>query len=126
MLRVLAIFVFAAAILAGCAPHIPVYGARDAIPTTASSAIETSDDISETLDQPDRITTEARKVNPEAKKAKPQTPKLATASTTSHKDTKKVMKPIVDSPALLEKQRAEDERKEQQLKRVIEGICRGC
>lgn len=34
--------------------------------------------------------------------------------------------PNVGSPQKWEKERAEDERKEQHLKQVIEGICRGC
>jgi hypothetical protein len=41
-------------------------------------------------------------------------------------DTIKPTTPQVGSPQKWEKERAEDERKEQRLKQVIEGICRGC
>lgn len=99
-----------AAFLAGCAPHIPV--------------IETPDDVSTTTAQPDRTLT--AKVKSEAKKPQLPPPKPATASTTAHEDTKNSTTPMVGSPQKWEKERAEDEHKEQQLKQVIEGICRGC
>ena len=97
-----------AAFLAGCAPHIPV--------------IETPDDVSTTTAQPDRTLT--AKVKSEAKKPQLPPPKPATASTTAH--TKNSTTPMVGSPQKWEKERAEDEHKEQQLKQVIEGICSGC
>ena len=105
ILRLLALLVFAG-FLAGCAPHVPVLG--------------TQDDVSTTTTQPHR--TLIAEVKSEAK-----TPKPAAASTTTpHEDTIKPTAPQVGSPEKWEKERAEDERKEQQLKQVIEGICRGC
>lgn len=104
---VLLIFV---AFLTGCAAHIPV--------------IETPDDVSTTAAQPDR--TRTAKVKSEANKPKPPPPKPATASTTPREDTKNSTTPLVGSPQKWEQERAEDERKEHQLKQVIEGICRGC
>jgi hypothetical protein len=109
ILRVPVLLVFAG-FLAGCAPHIPVLG--------------TPDDVSTTTTQPDRALT--TKVKSEAKKPKPPPPKPAAASTTPHEDTIKPTTPQVGSPQKWEKERAEDERREQRLKQVIEGICRGC
>ena len=97
------------AFLAGCAAHIPV--------------IETPDDVSMTTAQPDRTLT--AKAKSEANKPKPP-PKPATASTTPHEDTTNSATPMVGSPQKWEQERAEDERKEHQLKQIIEGICRGC
>jgi transglutaminase/protease-like cytokinesis protein 3 len=107
-----------------------VYETQDASPTTAGSVLETQDDVPmarvvETQDippattQPDR--TRTAKVNSGMKKPKP-----ATASTTAQKDTTKLTTKNVGSQEKLEKERAEDERKERQIKQVIEGICRGC
>ena len=107
--RVPVLLIFAV-FLAGCAPHIPV--------------LETPDDVSTTTAQPDRTLT--AKVKSEANKPKPPPSKPATASTTAREDTKKSTTPMVGSPQKWEKERAEDEHKEQQLKQVIEGICRGC
>ena len=135
ILRVLALLIFAA-FLASCAPpHIPVYETQDGSPTTTGSVLETQDDVPtakvvETQDmpaattQPDRILTP--KVNSGTKKPKPSAPKPATASTTAQKDTTKLTNKNVGAPEKLEKERAEDERKERHLKQVIEGICRGC
>jgi hypothetical protein len=109
ILRVPVPLVFAA-FLAGCAPNIPV--------------LETPDDVSATTAQPNRPMTATEKS--EAKKTKSPAPKPATASTTLHKDTTNSLTPMVGSPQKWEKERAEDERKEQQLKQVIQGICRGC
>ena len=107
ILRAPVLLVFAG-FLTGCAPHGPVLG--------------TQDDVSTRTTQPDRTLT--TKVKSEAKKPKP--PKPAAASTTSHEDTIKPTTPQVGSPQKWEKERAEDERKEQRLRQVIEGICRGC
>ena len=135
ILRVLVLLIFAT-FLAGCAPpHIPVYETQDGSPTTTGSVLETQDDVPtarvvETQDipaakiQPDRTPT--AKVNSGTKKPMPPAPKPATASTTSHKDAVKLTTKNVGSPENLEKERAENERKERHLKQVIEGICRGC
>ena len=109
MLRVVVLLIFAAC-LAGCAPHVPV--------------LETQDDVSTTTAQPDHTLT--AEIKSEAKKPRPPLPKPVTASTTPHKDTINSTIPKVGSPQKWEKERAEDERKERQLKQVIEGICRGC
>jgi len=100
-----------AAFFAGCAAHIPV--------------LETQDNVSTTTAQPDRTLTAT--VKSEAKMPKLPAPQTATISTTSHEDnTIKSTTPNVGSPQKWEKERAEDERREQHLKQVIEGICRGC
>ncbi len=91
---------------------------------TTSSVLETQDDDPAATAQPDR--TPAAKINLESKKLKLSAPKPPTTSTTSHKDTKKLTTTNVGSPEKFEKERAEDDRKERQLKQVIEGICRGC
>jgi hypothetical protein len=109
ILRVPVLLIFAV-FLAGCAPHIPV--------------LETQDDVSTTTAQPDRILT--AKVKLETKKPKLPPPKPATASTAPLADTSNSGTLKVGSPQKWEKERAEDEHKEQQLKQVIEGICRGC
>ena len=99
-----------AAFLGGCAAHIPVYETQDDVPTTTA--------------QPDRTLT--AKVVSETKKPKPPAPKPATTAFTTPQDTKHLTDPNVGSPQKLERERAEDERKERHLKQVIEGICRGC
>ena len=103
-LLILAVFLA----LAGCAPHTPV--------------LETQDDVSTATAQPDR----GAKVKSEAKKPKLPAPKSIAASTTPQKDTINSIPANVGSPQKWEKERVEDERKEQHLKQVIEGICRGC
>jgi PBP1b-binding outer membrane lipoprotein LpoB len=126
-MAILRVFVLpiVAAFLAGCAaPHIPVYEAQDGSPATTSSGLEAQDDVPTAAIQPDRTMT--AKVSSETKKPKPPAPKPATASTTSHKDAVTMTSKNVGSPGKLERERAEDERKERQLKQVIEGICRGC
>ena len=109
ILRVAVPLVFAA-FLADCVPNIPV--------------LETPDNVPATTDQPKRLITATEK--PEAKKTKSPAPKSATASTTLHEGTTNSLTPVVGSPQKWEKEHAEDERKEQHLKQVIEGICRGC
>jgi hypothetical protein len=104
--RVLVPLIFAA-FLAGCAAHIPVF--------------ETQDNVTA---QPDR--TQTAKVISEAKRPKPPAPKPATTASTNPQDAINSTAPTVGSPQKWEKERAEDERKEQHLKQVIEGICRGC
>ena len=106
-LRISVLLIFAV-FLAGCAPHTPV--------------LETQDDVSIATAQPDR--TAPAKAKSEAKKL--PAPKPVAASTTPQKDTINSIPPNVGSPQKWEKERAEDERKEQHLKQVIEGICRGC
>jgi hypothetical protein len=105
ILRVPVRLIFAG-FLAGCAPHIPL--------------LETQDDVATAKAQPDRTVIES-----ESWKRKLPPPESAAASTTPH-DTKNSTIPNVGSPQKWEKERAEDERKEQHLKQVIEGICRGC
>ncbi len=105
-LRVLVPVVFAG-FLVGCAAHIPV--------------LETQDDVLTTTAQPDPTPTGT--VKSESKKIPP---KPAAASTTRHADPISPTSLTVGSPQKWEKERAEEERKEQQLKQVIEGICRGC
>lgn len=109
ILRVPVLLIFAA-LLAGCASHIPV--------------LETPDDVSATTAQPNRPMT--AKVKSEAQKPKPPAPRPATVSTTPHEDTTNSITPMIGSPQKWEQERAEDERREQQLKQVIQGICRGC
>jgi hypothetical protein len=134
ILRVLVLLTIAA-FLAACAPHIPVLKTQDEVPTTTVPVLETQDDapsttVVETQDIPAATTQSDRtltaKVNSGMKKPKPPAPKLATASTTAQKDTTKLTTKNVGSPENLEKERAENERKERHLKQVIEGICRGC
>jgi len=74
--------------------------------------------------QPNRPMT--AKVKSEAQKPKSPAPRPATVSTTPHEDTTNSITPMVGSPQKWEQERAEDERKEQHLKQVIQGICRGC
>src|SRR5260221_12043974 len=97
---ILILLIFA---VAGCARHIPV--------------LETPDDISTTMVQPDRHPT----AKSEAKKPAPLPP--AAASTTAQADTISSTTPKVGSPQKWEKAQAEEERKERHLKQVIEGIC---
>jgi hypothetical protein len=79
---------------------------------------------STTIGQPDhRLTT--TKVTSEAKKLKSLTPKPATATATSYEDTTNSITPDVGSSEW-KKERAENERKEQHIKQVIESICRDC
>ena len=117
ILRVLVLLIFAA-FLAGCAAHIPVYETQD----NAPPVFETQD--TKMTAQPDRPLT--AKVISEAKKPKPPAPKPATTASTNLQDTRNSTPPNIGSPQKWEKERAEDERKEQHLKQVIEGICRGC
>ncbi len=106
-MRVRAILILAV-FLVGCAPHIPV--------------LNTQDNVSTTTAQSDRIPT--AKAISEEKEQKLPAPKRATTAST--RDTINSSALNVGSPQKWEKERAEDERKEQQLKQVIEGICRGC
>jgi hypothetical protein len=99
-----------AVFLAGCVPHIPV--------------VETPDDVSRVTAEPD--STQTAKTKSEAKKVQLPPSKAVAGSATPNKDSIKSTTPLVGSPQKWEKERAEDERKEQQLKRVMEGICRGC
>jgi len=116
ILRFLALLIFAA-FLAACAAHVPVFDTQDNILPVS----ETQYDIPATTAQPDRTST--AKAKSEAKKSKSAT---TAASATPHEDTKHSIPLNVGSPEKWDKERAEEERKEQQLKQVIEGICRGC
>jgi hypothetical protein len=98
ILRILLLLIFAAA-LTGCGTFAP--------------AIQTSD-------RP--IITEP---SPEPKKPRAAAPKPATASTISGKDKLNASSPQAGSSEW-EKEQAENERKEQRLKQIIQGICRGC
>lgn len=123
---ILRVLIFAA-LLAGCAAHVPVLNTQDNVPTTTSPVFEAQerDDIQTTNIQSDR--TSATKERLETKKIRPSAPTpVTTASTTPQKDTINATAINVGSPQKWEKERAEDERKEQRLKQVIEGICRGC
>ena len=120
ILPVLAFLIFAA-FLAGCAPHIPVYQTQDDVP---KATVVEPQDLPAATTKPDRTMT--AKVSSETKKPKPLGPMPSTASTTAPKDAVKLTTRNVGSPEKLEKERAEDERKERQLKQVIEGICHGC
>jgi hypothetical protein len=126
ILRILALLIFSA-FLVGCAAHVPMREAQDNVPTTTASLLETQDGdgVPTTTVQSDLSRTTG--VISEAKKPKPSAPKsAATASKTLHKDTINSTAADVGSPQKWEKEHAEDERKEQHLKQVIEGICRGC
>jgi hypothetical protein len=129
ILRVLLLLI-SAAFLAGCAAK--------------SSLLQTQNNVSTTIAQPRPLTA---KVKSQAQKSKPPAPKPDLASTTSHindlslpalaSPTSRVnntsptlggstgTRPILGSPEWQNEQ-AEDARKEQNIKRVIEGICRGC
>jgi hypothetical protein len=125
ILRILALLIFSA-VLAGCAAHVPMRETQDNVPTTIAPALETQDgdDVLTTVQSTRSPTT---RVISEAKKPKPSAPdSAATGSKTLHKD--RINSPTADvgSPQKWEKERAEDERKEQHLRQVIEGICRGC
>jgi len=109
-----------AAFLAGCAAHVPVFETQDDVPV-----FETQDNAPTTTAQPDRTPT-ARVIS-ETKKPKPPATRSSIAvSTTPHEDTVNLTAINVGSPQKWQKERAEEERKEQKLKQVIEGICRGC
>jgi hypothetical protein len=129
ILRVLLLLIFAA-FLAGCAAN--------------ASLLQAQNNVSTTIAQPDRPLT--TKVKSQAQKSKPPAPKPDLASTTSQindpslpalaSTTSRVndpsptlggtgTRPILGSPEW-QKEQAEDARKEQNIKRVIEGICRGC
>ena len=114
VLRILLLAIFAAG-LGGCAATIPLR--------------QQPEDVTATIDEPDRPS--AAEEPSEAEKPKPPAPKPATASTTSSnsktsgKSETNATTPKVGSPEW-KKERAEDERKEQHIKEVIEGICRGC
>ncbi|MGA7389748.1 MAG: hypothetical protein WBW99_17715 [Pseudolabrys sp.] len=117
ILRVLVLLIFAG-FLAGCAAHIPVFETQDnVLPAFESRDNATTTTVQRTL---------AANVVSEAKKPKPPAPKPATTASTNPQDTINSIAPNVGSPQKWEKERAEDERKEQHLKQVIEGICHGC
>ena len=117
ILRVLVLLIFAA-FLAGCAAHIPAFETQDnALPVFEMRDNDTTMTAQRTL---------TAKVISEAKKPKPSAPKPATTASKNPQDTINPIAPNVGSPQKWEKERAEDERKEQHLKQVIEGICRGC
>jgi hypothetical protein len=108
VLRILLLLIFGA-FLAGCAATTPLLHGQE--------------NVSTEIAQPDRPpTAEVRSV---PKKSKPPAPKPATASTTSDKDTINSTTPNVGSQEW-EKEQAENERKEQHIRQVIQGICRGC
>jgi hypothetical protein len=117
ILRVLVLLIFAGS-LAGCAAHIPVFETQDNV----LPVFETRDNVTTTTAQ----RTLTANVISEAKKPKPPAPKPATTASTNPQDAINSIAPNVGSPQKWEKERAEDERKEQHLKQVIEGICRGC
>ena len=121
---ILRVLIFAA-LLAGCAAHVPVLNTQDNVPTTTSPVVEAHerDDIQTMNIQ----SASATKEKSEMKKIRPSAPTPATTvSTTPQKGTINTTAINVGSPQKWEKERAEDERKEQRLKQVIEGICRGC
>ena len=107
-----------AAFLAGCAAHIPVSETQDNV----LPKLETQDNVTTTTAQ----RTPTAKIILEAKKPKPSAPKPTATASRNPQDTINSITPNVGSPQKWEKERAEDEHKEQQLKQVIEGICRGC
>jgi hypothetical protein len=112
ILRVLVLLIFAT-FLVGCAAHVPVFETQNnVLPVFETQDIATTTTAQRTL---------TANVISETKKPKPPAPKPATTASTNLQDT-----PNVGSPQKWEKERAEDERKEQHLKQVIEGICRGC
>ncbi len=119
ILRIPVLLIFAA-FLTSCAAHVPVFETQDDV-----SVFETPDNVPTTTAQPDRTPT-ARVIS-ETKKPKPPATKSAIAeSATQHEDTVNSTALNVGSPQKWKKERAEEERKEQKLKQVIEGICRGC
>ena len=117
VMRVLVLLNFAA-FLAACAAHVPVFEMQDNV----LPELVTQDNVTTTTAQ----RTPTAKIISEAKKPKPPAPKPTVTASTNPQDTINSITPNVGSPQKWEKERAEDERKEQYLKQVIESICRGC
>ena len=117
--RVLVVLIFAA-FLADCTAHIPVYETQD----NAPALDDTQDNVAAKTAQSGRAP--LPKAVSQAKKRKPETPESAAAASTTTQEIKSSTVPNVGSPQKWEKERAEEELKEQHLKQVIEGICRGC
>jgi hypothetical protein len=105
------LFPILAAILAGCAATTPLH------PAQVNDATEMAEP------EPDPAPT--AEVTAEVEKPKPPAPKPATAATAPRKGTTTSTTPNVGSPEW-KKERAENERKEQHIKEVIDGICTGC
>jgi hypothetical protein len=114
-LRLLPLFIVVG-VLASCAGTPPLPQAQGSRSTnnalTASIGTEPAPDVK----------------NPKGKhslpKSKPK-PGTVSISATSGKETLYPTTPSVGSPEW-EKEKADNERKEQNIKQVIEGICRGC
>ena len=137
VLRIVLLSIFAA-FIAGCAASIPLLPAEENVATTnaqpdspaTTAAISEETQQPEDVEQAEKAKTEAEKPKPAAPKpataAKPAKPsKTAAASKTSQKGRAGSTTPTVGSPEW-KKEQAEDERKEQHIKKVIEGICSGC
>lgn len=109
---VLRIFTFLtfSAFLAGCAATNPLLPAQENF-------------VLWNTDQPEPTPT--AEVRSAAKTPKSPAPKPTTASVTSDKGALNSTTPEFGSPEW-EKEQAENERKEQHLKQVLESICHGC
>ena len=112
VLRTLLLLNFAA-FLAGCAAATPLPQAQENI----SKKIAQND-----LTHPAEVRSEAKTLTPKPRAPKP---KPAMPSTASDKGSASLTTPNVGSPEW-KKEQAVNERKEQHLKMVIEGICHGC
>jgi hypothetical protein len=108
VLRILLLPILAA-VLAGCAATIPLLPAQQS----------TSTPIAESDHAP------AAEETTQAEQPKPPARKPARSSTTSRKRVATSPMPTVGSPEW-KKEKAEDQRKERHIKKVMESICTGC
>ena len=110
--RVLLLLILAT-FLADCAAIAPLSQAREKAPTKLAQTEPTH-----TVEMMSEL--KSRTPMPPVRN-----PKTATTSAVSEKDSLSATTPNVGSPEW-KKEQAEDKRKEERLKQVIEGICRGC
>jgi hypothetical protein len=115
-----------AVLLAGCAASLPLRPAEDNIATAEDNGAAAEENIATPADQADRPATAEDTAKESAALAIPNPPlpkpKPDAASVTARKSAST---PKVGS-ADWKRERAEDARKEEHLKEVIESICSGC
>jgi hypothetical protein len=114
-----------AASLAACAATIPLPQTQEIAATEiaqpdSSATAEASSEQAEETEKPKPQAPQPATASKPAKASK-----TATASKTSHETKMSSTTPKIGSPQW-KREREEDERKEQHIKEVIEGICRGC
>jgi PBP1b-binding outer membrane lipoprotein LpoB len=122
LVRVLLLLIFAI-FLAGCAGTFPLLPAQEKTSTTTEFPSTPAENTTTAIAEPVQPSTAEE--TPEVEKPMPPASQPAAASKTSQKSTRSATTPKVGSREW-KKERAEDERKEQHIKEVIEGICRGC